>query len=148
MAIFNLMENFIIQAKNEIETSVKSVLPELKEKAQDVVVELIYQKYEPSFYERIMELIEAFEIQCKWEGNTCYGILSVSNRLHSENPKWIGDKVYPLDEIIVDYFSRSHTYSNGVTREGVDVMGTIENRYIAEILQQLLTELKKYFDII
>jgi hypothetical protein len=34
-----------------------------------------------------------------------------------------------------------------VHREGVDVMGTIEDRYVAEILQQLLSELRKYFDI-
>jgi hypothetical protein len=147
MATFNSIDEFIQYAKPQIEASVKSVLPQLKEKAQEVVIELIYQKYEPSFYERMMELISAFEIQTRWEGDICYGILSVSNRLHSDNPTWIGDKVYPLDEIIVDYFSRNHTYKNGVHREGVDVMGTIEDRYVAEILQQLLSELRKYFDI-
>lgn len=147
MAVFNSVEEFISYAKPQIEASVKSVLPKLKEKAQEIVLELIYSKYSPSVYERTMELLEAFEIKTEWNGNECVGILYVKSDSHSENATWIG-KSYPLDEIIVDYFSRSHKYYNGVEREGVDVMGTIENRHVAEALQLLLSELKKYFDII
>jgi hypothetical protein len=147
MTTFNSIEEFVTNAKKEIEESVKAILPQLKEKAQEIVIELIYQKYEPSFYERMNVLIESFQIETKWEGNTCVGILKVKSDLHPDNPTWIGDKVYPLDEIITEYFAHSHKYSNGVEREGVDVMGTIEDRHLAEALQQLLNELKKYFDI-
>lgn len=146
MANFNSIEDFINYAKPQIEASVKSILPNLKEKAQEIVLELIYQKYSPSIYQRTMELLEAFEIKTEWQGNECVGILSVKSNIHSPS-NWVGDN-YSLDEIICDYFARSHTYTNGVVREGVDIMGTIENRHMAEALQELLNELKKYFDII
>jgi hypothetical protein len=146
VADYNSIEDFIAQARNDIESSVKAILPELKSKAEDVLIELIYEKYEPSVYYRVGQLLQSFDIKCEWQGNTCVGILFVKDITHSPNPSWIG-KEYSLQEIVTEYFARSHKYYNGIIREGVDVMGTIGNRHIAEILQQLLTELKKYFDI-
>jgi predicted choloylglycine hydrolase len=146
MAVFNSVEEFIASTKSQIEASVKSVLPKLKERAQEIVLELIYSKYTPHVYERINQLISAFEIKCEWNGDECVGILYVKSDVHNPS-NWIGEN-YPLDEIIVDYFSRDHVYKNGIEREGVDVMGTIESRHVAEALQLLLGELKKYFDIV
>jgi uncharacterized protein YheU (UPF0270 family) len=148
MATFNSIEEFIAQAKNEIEASVKSVLPELKERAEDIVIEKIYGAYEPKVYYRIGQLLQAFDIKCERNGDECIGTLFVKNITHAPNPTWNGED-YTLDEIINEYFVRGG-WGNGSRRQGVNVMELTNQEMIetGQALQLLLNELKKYFDII
>jgi hypothetical protein len=147
--VFNSVDDFITNAKNKIESAMKNeVLPKIKEHAQEIIITEIYGSYNPVVYKRMNALLEAFDIECTWDGDTCVGILKVKSELHPYNPTWKGD-TYPLDEIINDYFTRGHVYSNGISRPAVDTMGMTAQDMLetGQALQLLLNELKKYFDI-
>jgi len=150
MADFDSIESFIREAKKQIENTMKKeMLPALKEKAQEIVITKIYSAYTPKIYERTNELIEAFEIECKWEGDTCWGILKVKEDLHSDNPTWKG-QIYPLDEIINYYFAEGHGWGEGTNRPAVDTLALTNEEMIetGEALRIIYDELKKHFDII
>lgn len=148
MAVYKDIDSFMKEVRKQVESAMKNkVLPKIKEKAQEIVITKIYSAYTPKIYERTMELIEAFQIETKWEGDTYVGILKVREDLHSDNPTWKG-KVYPLDEIINEYFVRGG-WGNGSPRAVVDTLGLTAQEMLetGKALRILLDELRKYFDI-
>lgn len=148
MAVYNSIDDFIANAKKKVEESIISVLPKLKERAEDIVIEKIYGAYEPTVYYRVGQLLQAFDIKVEWHGNECVGILFVKDITHAPNPTWNGEE-YTLDEIINEYFAEGHGWGKGSNRPAVDVMKLTNEEMIetGKALQLLLNELKKYFDI-
>lgn len=145
---FDSIEDFEQYANGKIAQCGDEYLKSIKRKAIEIVNDKIYGAYNPSVYSRQMALVEAFNIRKNSNGKGIELVLETKDDLHPQNDTWVGNKVYPLSEIILDYFKKDHTYKNGIHRNGYDVQADIEEYAFGEALNLLYSELKKSFDIL
>lgn len=139
------LENYIMP---KLRDSLDDVMTnKIKEKARDIINDKIYGAYEPSMYERMMLLTEQFEVKTIASGDEVISELFIKDGDHPYNETWVG-KIYSFREILTDYFVRDHTYTNGKSRDGVDIMVETEEYTMINAMRLLLNELKKYFTII
>ena len=143
---FDSIGAFKQYAINKIQQCGTPTLEDIKTKAIEIMNDGWFSKYNPSEYNRIGDMVNAFKIVKSPTGDGIELRIDLEDREHMPS-NWVGGN-YPLSEIILDYMPKSHTYVNEKSRPGVNIKEKTESYTVAEGLQHLLDELKKYFDIV
>lgn len=102
---------------------------DVKKDTSNVIEDKIYNAHSPVMYSRTGELASenSMKSDLSGGGNTFELIVKYSDAIHSYNPTWYGE-AYPLDEIVFDYFSKSHIYWNKTGRGGVNIKGELDSK--------------------
>ena len=145
MAIYNDLNSFYNDLKDEIMLSLVEVADDVKRAMEDYIENKIYGSYDPFVYERTNAFKNSVKIEPVNLSNNQYSIrIYIPDEEHIYSPQW-RDSTLTYSQI-ADMFASG----NGYARNGVnyDVVSETQKNEVKKAIKELLNHLKTKFDIL